>query len=376
MIETPQSSMFAGYEYDSVAWILTLKFKNGKVFEYVDFSPEDYDAFCEAKSLGTHYNSAIKGKHESRDVTGAPDAPPVKEQLKAAVAEENLGITDDDIRRVDPNYKPAAEPEVIQTPQERAIAVIAPKNPKADELTQRAHALAATVFTVTDKASQAAMEEHLVQLATIRKALFEIVDPYREIAYRAYEQIQQLNKSRLEPIDNALTTKKTTLKGYLQAEQAKAQAEQRRRDEEERKRQEEEQRQRTERLRLEVAEDQAAAGDAAGAEVSLFDQSIQAPPMPSASYTPRVEQPTSALGKIRDNWKVEVVDLEEVILDVAKGIEAMRKLGNLQGHAPTSILTTNPSALKNLGNANKALFRYPGMRCWNDGSVAVRTAKE
>lgn len=384
LIQTPNSSMFSGYEYDDVAWILTLNLKNGKSYEYLDFGPEDFDEFVAAKSLGTHYNTKIKGKFESRDVTGAPEPTPVKEQLKAAVSQDNdLGITTADIQRVDPNYRPAEvgvafpmpTPEV-QSPQERAIAVIAPKNPKADELTQRAHALAAKVFAVTDKTTQTALEEHLVQLATLRKALHELIDPYRAIAYSAYEAIQQLNKGRIGPIDDAITSKKVVLKGYLQAEAAKAAAEQRKRDEEERARQEEEQRKRTEALRLEMAQEQAEAGDAEAAEATLFDQTIQAPPMPSASYMPRVEQPTSSLGKVRELWKVEVTDFEEVVLDVAKGIEAMRKCGNLQGHAPTTILTTVATALKNLGTANKKMFNYPGMRCWDEGSIGIRTAKE
>ena len=318
LIQTPNSSMFIGYSYDPTAWILTLNLKNGKVYEYTDFGPEDFDEFVGAKSLGGHYNTVIKGKFESRDVTGAPEATPVKEQLKAAVAED-LGITDEDIRLAHPGYKSAevlpnrqsdvpVEAEILSP--EQAVAVMAPRSPKADELTQRAHALAAKVLTVTNAATQADMEVHLVQLATLRKALFDLVDPYREIAYRAYEQIQQLNKSRLGPIDAAMDSKKGILKGYLQAEQAKAQAEQRRLDAEAQARAAEEQRQRTEQMRMEVAEEKAAAGDAAGAEASLFDQNIQAPPV----YTPpvRVERPTSSLGKkggVQENWKGEVSNI-------------------------------------------------------------------
>lgn len=374
--------MFSGYEYDDVAWILTLHLKNGKVYEYTDFGPENFDEFVGAKSLGTHYNTVIKGKFESREVTGVPaPATPVKEQLKAAVADDTL-ISDSDIRRAHPDYKaeevgvafpmPAAEPEILSP--EQALAVMAPKNPKVDELTRRAHALASTALTVTDQASQGVMEAHLTQLATIRKAIFELVDPYREIAYRAYEQIQQLNKSRLEPIDAAMTLKKGLLKGYLQAEQAKAQAEQRRLDAEARTMAEEEQKRRTEQMRIEAAEQKQAEGDTAGAEASLFDQAIQAPPV----YTPpvRVEMPTSSLGKTRENWKAEVTDLEAIILDVAEGIKASREGGGLRGHLPTTLITINPSILKGLATTNKKMANFPGIRCWDDGVIAVRTAKE
>jgi hypothetical protein len=388
IIQTPNSSLLTGYAYDESAWILVLHMKDSnKVYEYLDVGPEVFDEFKSAKSLGGFYNSRLKGNFDSREITKVPTAPPVKEQLKASVADEM--ISDADIQRVDPNYKPQqsgnggvveqqvqmVEPQILSP--EQALAVIAPKSPKADELTQRAHALAARVMTVTNAATQADMESHLVQLATLRKALFDLVDPYREIAYRAYEQIQQLNKSRLEPIDLAITSKKGALKGYLQAEQAKAQAEQRRLDAEARQRAEEEQRQRTEQMRLEAAEEKQTAGDTAGAEASLFDQTIQAPPV----YTPpvRVEQPTSSLGKkggVKENWKGEVSSLEDVILDVAEGIKASRECGNLRGHLPTTLIMINPTILKNLATTNKQMATFPGLRFWDDGTISVRTAKE
>lgn len=396
LIQTPNSSMFSGYEYDDAAWILTLHLKNGKSYEYTDFGPENCDEFVGAKSLGNHYNTVIKGNFESREVTGAPEATPVKEQLAKSLSqdeaiakgkaleikypENDLGITDSDIRLAHPGYKsetaaPAPEPEILSP--EQALAVMAPKNPKVDELTRRAHALAATPLAVTDKASQGTMEAHLVQLATIRKSIFELVDPYREIAYRAYEAVQQLNKSRLEPIDAAMTSKKSVLKVYLQAEQAKAAAEQRRLDAEALQRAEDEQRQRTEQMRIEAAEQKQEAGDTAGAEASLFDQAITAPPV----YTPpvRVERPTSSLGRkggVQESWKAEVTSLEDLILDVALGIQASRSCGNLQGHLPTTLITINPTILKQLATTNKAMSNFPGIRIWDDGKIAVRTAKE
>jgi len=371
LIQTPNSSMFSGYAYDEAAWILTVHLKNGKSYEYLDLGPEEFDDFKSAKSLGTFYNTTIKGKFDSREVTNVPTAEPVKQK---PAADDGTLITDEDIRLAHPDYEPSkvAEPEILSP--EQALAVMAPKNPKVDELTRRAHALAGKVFTVTDPVTQKAVEDHLVQLATVRKALFEIIDPYREIAYRAYEAVQQLNKSRLSPIDEALTANKNVLGSYLRAEREKAEAEQRRLDAEARQRAEEEQRQRTEQLRLQEAEKKQAAGDTAGAEATLFDEAIVAPPV----YTPpvRVEQPKSSLGKTRENWKAEVTDLEAVILDVAAGIQASRQCGNLQGHLPTTLITINPSILKGLATTNKKMANFPGIRCWDDGVIAVRTAKE
>lgn len=395
LTQTPTSSMFSGYSYDEAAWILTLHLKNGKIYEYLDLGPEEFDEFKSAKSLGTHYNTKIKGVFDSREVTKVPTGEPVKEQLRKSV-EDDLGITDDDIRLAHPDYEPApkvpesaartaagiqrvaeaasgvpTEPEILSP--EQAAAVLAPRNSKVDELVARAHALAGKVIHVSDKASQADMETHLVNLQTVRKALFDLIDPYREIAYRAYEAVQQLNKSRLTPIDNALASGKRSLSIFLTAERERAAELQRKLDAEARAKADEEQRQRTEALRLEAAEQKAAAGDTEGAELSLFDQNIQAPPV----YTPpaRVEEPKSTLGG-RANWKAEVVDFDEVILDVAAGIMALREKGNLQGHAPSSILKVNDPGLKALATANKSMFRFPGMRCWDDRSVVVKTAKE
>jgi hypothetical protein len=388
---TCDSSLIQAYEYDDSAWILTLVFKsNGDVRTYPDFPPELFSEFEASDSKGKFYNAKIKGHFKDVLKVGRVTPEEVAEEAAKTEAAEaivdaqpareeiDLGITDEDIRRVDPNWKPLtgdpsvalAEPEIL-TP-DQAVAVIAPKSAATDALVSRLHRLAAVQLTVTDKASQTAMETHLVNLTTARKAVFDLIDPYRAIAYAAYDAIQSLNKSRLSPADEALVAGKRLLNAYIQAEQEKARAEQRRLQAEADAQAERDRQKRTEELRLQMAQEAQERGDTAAAEATLFDTTIEAPPV----YTPavQVEAPTSTLGG-RENWKAKCVDFEEAILDCAKGIEASRKSGGLQGHIPTTVFKINDAGLTALAKANKKMFRFPGLEAWDDRVIVTTKQK-
>ena len=386
---TCDSSLIQAYEYDDNAWILTLVFKsNGDVRTYPDFPPELFSEFEASDSKGKFYNAKIKGHFKDVLKVGRVTPEEVAEEaakteaVEAIVdkAAESEFITDADIQRVDPNWKreevgvafpvSQAEPEIL-TP-DQAVAVIAPKSATTDALVARLHKLAAVKIEVTDKASQTAMETHLVNLTTARKAVFDLIDPYRAIAYAAYDAIQTLNKSRLTPADEALVAGKRLLNAYISAEQEKARAEQRRLQAEADAQAERDRQKRTEELRLQMAQEAQERGDTASAEKTLFDTTIEAPPV----YTPavQVEAPTSTLGG-RENWKAKCVDFEEAILDCAKGIEASRKSGGLQGHIPTTVFKINDAGLTALAKANKKMFRFPGLEAWDDRVIITTKAK-
>jgi hypothetical protein len=386
---TCDSSLIQAYEYDDNAWILTLVFKsNGDVRTYPDFPPELFSEFEASDSKGKFYNAKIKGHFKDVLKVGRVTPEEVAEEaakteaVEAIVdkAAESEFITDADIQRVDPNWKreevgvafpvSQAEPEIL-TP-DQAVAVIAPKSATTDALVARLHKLAAVKIEVTDKASQTAMETHLVNLTTARKAVFDLIDPYRAIAYAAYDAIQALNKSRLTPADEALVAGKRLLNAYISAEQEKARAEQRRLQAEADAQAERDRQKRTEELRLQMAQEAQERGDTASAEKTLFDTTIEAPPV----YTPavQVEAPTSTLGG-RENWKAKCVDFEEAILDCAKGIEASRKSGGLQGHIPTTVFKINDAGLTALAKANKKMFRFPGLEAWDDRVIITTKAK-
>jgi len=386
---TCDSSLIQAYEYDDNAWILTLVFKsNGDVRTYPDFPPELFSEFEASDSKGKFYNAKIKGHFKDVLKVGRVTPEEVAEEaakteaVEAIVdkAAESEFITDADIQRVDPNWKreevgvafpvSQAEPEIL-TP-DQAVAVIAPKSATTDALVARLHKLAAVKIEVTDKASQTAMETHLVNLTTARKAVFDLIDPYRAIAYAAYDAIQTLNKSRLTPADEALVAGKRLLNAYISAEQEKARAEQRRLQAEADAQAERDRQKRTEELRLQMAQEAQERGDTASAEKTLFDTTIEAPPV----YTPavQVEAPTSTLGG-RENWKAKCVDFEEAILDCAKGIEASRKSGGLQGHIPTTVFKINDAGLTALAKANKKMFRFPGLEAWDDRVIVTTKQK-
>ena len=376
---TCDSSLIQAYEFDDTAWMLTIVFRStGEVRHYENFPPELYSEFEAAKSKGTFFNAKIKHQFE---VTKAGRVTPEEVAEEAAKTEaveaivdkaaESEFITDADIRNVDPNWKgDAVEPEILSP--EQAVSVIAPRNAKTDALVARLHKLAAVKIEVTDKASQTEMETHLVNLTTARKAVFDLIDPYRAIAYAAYDAIQTLNKSRLTPADEALVAGKRLLNAYISAEQERARAAQRRLQAEADAQAERDRQKRTEELRLQMAQEAQERGDTASAEKTLFDTTIEAPPV----YTPavQVEAPTSTLGG-RENWKAKCVDFEEAILDCAKGIEASRKSGGLQGHIPTTVFKINDAGLTALAKANKKMFRFPGLEAWDDRVIVTTKQK-
>lgn len=63
---TPGSSCFSHVGYDEEHEVLVVQFRDsGSKYSYSDFSPDDWDSFINAASLGKHYNSFIKGQFPS-----------------------------------------------------------------------------------------------------------------------------------------------------------------------------------------------------------------------------------------------------------------------------------------------------------------------
>jgi hypothetical protein len=55
------STVIQSWHYDYELETLTLRFKNGTVYEYYDVAESTYNAFAKADSLGEFFNSEIKG---------------------------------------------------------------------------------------------------------------------------------------------------------------------------------------------------------------------------------------------------------------------------------------------------------------------------
>lgn len=53
-----------GARYNSVDRKVSVRFKNGYVYEVQNVHPEDYQAFLDAPSQGEHYHQIFKGQYQ------------------------------------------------------------------------------------------------------------------------------------------------------------------------------------------------------------------------------------------------------------------------------------------------------------------------
>lgn len=63
-----ESSMFSHHHYDPDSRVMTLRFKNGLLYEHPDVPAEKNEAFLGAASKGRYYNQRIKSNHTGRKV--------------------------------------------------------------------------------------------------------------------------------------------------------------------------------------------------------------------------------------------------------------------------------------------------------------------
>jgi len=238
-------------------------------------------------------------------------------------------------------------------------------------MTEEAKQLAAKPIIVT-AATYQSVYDHVADMTAKRKRLFEFLDPIRDAMYKAYNLMQSRQKMALEPLDNAITAGKRALLAYDQEQERKRAEAQRIADEKAIADAEAERKRISEEMTLAEMNDALVSGDTERAE-EIFQNPIEAPPM--QVYAPRVQeyQAPSVQGKsTRKNWKVEVTDLDALILDVAAGIEHFRKHKNLGGHAPASFLLPNGTAINQQAKAQESVFNVPGCRAFNDAVMSVR----
>jgi hypothetical protein len=76
-----KSSMISEIGYDAASRVLEIKFSgSGGVYQYEDFSPEDWTWFQQQESIGKHFGAEIRGKFKSKkmepeDAQGSAEAP-------------------------------------------------------------------------------------------------------------------------------------------------------------------------------------------------------------------------------------------------------------------------------------------------------------
>lgn len=381
------SSLISAFEYDHDAEMLTIVFRtNNEVRHYTGFAPETFWEFEASESKGKFFNAKIKAKYEvlksgkvsdEQLANALADAPaetvPVAD-VPAQTAAPDLGITDADIASVDPAYSPVMDENLLPE-EEEALAQPAKKKTEVDRVLSQWNALVPTQpagLKIVDGAHYTAVAETLKKKVSIRDLIFGILDPTRDIVYKAYKAVADRQKSVLDPMDDSIKGDKQALLAYEQEQQRIAREAQQKAQREAEEAQELERKRQTEELRLRVASEHAETGNIEEAEASLFDETIQAPVMPV--YAPRVEVATpvtAGLGS-RKNWKARLIDLEALVLDVAEGIKCQREKGSLMGHAPVNVLEAKMTALNQAAKASERKDLYPGVEGFNDAVMNVR----
>jgi hypothetical protein len=65
-----ESSMFSAHHYDPNSRKMTVRYKNGAVWEYGDVGIDKHEAFTGNASPGRFFNEKIKPNHIGRKVSG------------------------------------------------------------------------------------------------------------------------------------------------------------------------------------------------------------------------------------------------------------------------------------------------------------------
>ena len=62
------SSNIKAVGYDPATKTLRVKFNTNKIYDYMNLSPEEFEAFMDAPSKGSYFHQFIKGKKQFKTV--------------------------------------------------------------------------------------------------------------------------------------------------------------------------------------------------------------------------------------------------------------------------------------------------------------------
>jgi hypothetical protein len=228
------------------------------------------------------------------------------------------------------------ETQIEKVETEKVRAELAPVLRRAEEI------------AVTDESSY--QEALLIgqECAKRSRAVEDLFKPSREAAHKAWKTITETVGTFTGPLETArkLVTRKAT--DWQQAEQ-------RRRDEEARVAQEKANHEAEER-RIKAAVQMEAEGNQ-----KIADAIIAAPVVAPVVQAAPVAKPAGV--QVRENWQAEVTDLSALIRAVQEG-----KVG-------IEVLQPNLAVLRTLAKITKGKTVIPGVRVWNEGTVAYRTGR-
>lgn len=180
------------------------------------------------------------------------------------------------------------------------------------------------------------------------KAVEDLFKPSREAAHKAWKTITETVASFTGPLETArkTVTRKATI--WQQAEQQK-------RDEEARIAQEMANREAEER-RIAAAVQMEAEG-----RQKLADAIIAAPVVAPVVQAAPIAKPAGV--SVRENWQAEVVDFERLVKAVS------------EGKVSSAVLEPNMTTIRAMAKAMKDKTNIPGIRVWNEGTVAYRSGR-
>jgi len=240
---------------------------------------------------------------------------------------------------------------------------------KSRELAQDAMAV-----RVTDPKSYADAGERLKFLVSCQDRAVNFLDPIRSCLLTPYQKAQGFLKAAKEPFETAMAHVKRQRVMWADEQERIRLAEQERLRREQEAAAEAERKARGEQMTLGAVDEALASGDTSTAE-KLISEPIQAAPV----YLPPVHVESAVpeekgISK-RKNWKAEVTNLEDLVLDIASGICSLRDGKGLGGHAPITFVEVNQTALNQAAKSQQKAMSYPGVKAFNDTVESVRRKK-
>lgn len=278
---------------------------------------------------------------------------------------------------------------IVRAPEPQVLAALDPPKTVMEALTllsQQSGLIQATValsvdearkamtLKVSDVASYTAAGERMKHLRTVQDRATKFIDPIRAMLHKTYALAQDRLKASTQPIDTAVAHLSSERSAWSNEQERIRKQEEERLQREREEQAKKEQQERDQQLTLGAITQSLEAGDEAAAEGFLL-KPIETP----APYVPPVRLESTVPQEVgiskRANWKGEVVDLAELILDIAQGI-CNEKQGKGRGaHMPMSFLEANMTAINQMIKAQKEASLIPGVRVFNAAVESVRRGK-
>lgn len=378
LLKPVESSMFSRAGYSESAWELLVEYRStSELRGYSGVSPEIAEEVLTAKSIGSAFNTLIKGKFEhiiyGADPAKAAPAPLPPEGEGYLSKDDIESVLGSDAKAAAPitgtlesmkAEPPAAPPDLDPA---TAIALPQQKGPEIESMVEHAAKLASDAgsLVVRDAASYEAAGQMLKIMLAARDRAFNFLDPIRNAIFKAYQLTQKKQREALDPIDTAISELKRRMFVWTSEQERmrlERQAEANRKAEEEARRIQQEQ---SQQLTLAEVNDALEEGNEELAE-SLLATPIEAPlPYVPPTHVDSTVPDVSGIAT-RKNWKVDATnyDLEKFLMAVKEGRIAINRAAKLiQPYFP---------ALNRLAKSLESAFDVDGFIARNEGQISAR----